>query len=103
MESLHGDEARVHRRVGEVVEILDEAETQNGQDKAVDGDGLAEDDADEILGLDARRVNAGPHDGRARDEDAPGRARAGEQRGRGGLARGWGFGPRTRRRRRPTW
>ena len=43
----------------------------DGHDDAVDGDDLAEDDGDEVLGADARRPDAGTEDRRAGDEDSP--------------------------------
>ena len=45
----------------------------NGHDDAVDGDGLAEDDADEVLGLDARRLHAPASDARPSRVDSPAR------------------------------
>ena len=40
-------------------------------DDAVDGDRLAEDDADEVLRADARRLHAGTEDARPRRVDTP--------------------------------
>lgn len=44
----------------------------DGHDDAVDGDDLAEDDGDQVLGPDAWRFNTAAEDGGAGDEDAPG-------------------------------
>jgi hypothetical protein len=60
---------RVHVGGGHVLELGGE---DNGHDDAVDGHHFAEDDGDEVLGADPRRLDAAADDGRARDEDAPG-------------------------------
>ncbi len=62
------------------------AREDDGHDDAVDGDDLAEDDGDEVLGADARGADTAAKDGRAGDEDAPGDVLLWD-RGRGGGVR----------------
>ena len=50
---------------------LDVVLEDNGHDDAVDGGGFAEDDADEVLGLDARGHHTAAQNARARDHDSP--------------------------------
>jgi hypothetical protein len=42
----------------------------DGDDEAVDGDGLAEDDGNQVLRLDSRRLHAAADDGNAGRVDA---------------------------------
>lgn len=67
-------EASEVRRIGVGTGALERADLggeDNGHDDTVDGDDLAEDDGDEVLGTDARRPNATAEDRGAGDEDAP--------------------------------
>lgn len=50
---------------------LDFGGEDNGHDDAVDGDDLAEDDGDQVLGSDSRSLDAGAEDGGSGDEDTP--------------------------------
>ena len=54
-EVVHGHHLGAHR-VG--VKGLDLAGEHDGDDEAVDGDSLAEDDRDQVLGLDPRSLDA---------------------------------------------
>ena len=62
----------------------------DGHDDAVDGDDLAEDDGDEVLGADAGCFDATSEDGGAGDEDTP--AKRSDVSYRRRVARGCGRG-----------
>src|SRR6266496_492643 len=51
---------------------LDLSGEHDGDDEPVDGDGLAEDDRDEVLGLDPGRLHAAPDDADPGGVDAEG-------------------------------
>ena len=58
---------------GGAVDGIDLGREDDGHDDAVDGHHLAENDGYQILGPDPRRPDAASQDGRAGDEDAPGK------------------------------
>mmetsp|Transcript_11322 Transcript_11322/g.34845 ORF Transcript_11322/g.34845 Transcript_11322/m.34845 type:complete len:230 (-) Transcript_11322:168-857(-) len=61
--------ARLHLRA-----VADLGEEEDREDDAVDGRRLAEDDGDEVLGPDPRRLDGRADERRPRQPDAPGRA-----------------------------
>ena len=61
---------------------FDLSSQDDGDDEAVDGDGLAEDDWDPVLGLDSRRLEAAAHNGGAGRVDAQGHSNHAEMEGR---------------------
>lgn len=65
-----------------IADVADFGREDDGHDDAVDGDDLAEDNADQVLGADTRCLDAGAEDGRARDENAPVATRSANEDGR---------------------
>lgn len=76
-----------------VIGVADLGGEDDGHDDAVDGDDLTEDDGDQVLGSDSRRLDTGTEDGRARDEDTPSRQESDGTRFRGVPRRMLGMGP----------
>jgi hypothetical protein len=54
-----------------ICEVVCLGQQNNGNDDAVDGDGLTEDDTDQILGFDTRHLDRTTQQGTACDEDTP--------------------------------
>merc|ERR1712080_692052 len=71
-------EVLVNHRLGE---LLDLARQDDGDDESIDGDCLAEDDGDEVLGLDPGGLDASADDGGAGGVDAESGAHHGQGHG----------------------
>lgn len=57
---------------GSLVDVSDLGGEDDGHDDSVDGDDLAEDDGDQVLGSDPRRLDTGTENRRTGDEYTPG-------------------------------
>ena len=62
-------------------QVLCLGEENDGDNYAVDGHSLAEDDTDQVLGLDTRHLDRTTQQGATCDEDSPKTPRLGQYRG----------------------